>query len=285
MPCALGTQTAGSVIRPAAFNGVVGFKPSHGTFPLEGVLPLAPSLDTLGLFSRDIADCFRLGAALTEGRRFFGVPIVDNPRVAFVRTPYWESASAPCRTAIEAFANRLRDGGLGVFELDAPAFTGLAERQNELLGWEARHTLGPIVERDPEKTRPETRALLAEADKLDASVLNGVRSARERAEAWLREDVFSRADAILTPAAPGEAPRGLEATGDPLFNRIWTLLGLPCVSLPIAWGPGGLPLAAQLVGPRGRDEALLAVARRAQASADFVIRKPPGPGGNQEHTS
>lgn len=258
VPCALGTQTAGSMIRPAAFNGVFGFKPSFGMFPLEGVLPLAPSLDTLGLFCRDLSDLSLLGAALTRGRRFHSVAPPATPRVALLRTPYWSRGDNTMCASLEALADTLRSEEVPVVEIEAPALEGLAELQNTLLAAEAGETLGPVVAVDPSKTRPETRALLAQAAEIEPGFPTALEAGVARAGRFLRDDVFTRADLVLTPAAVGEAPVGLDATGDPLFNRIWTLLGLPCVSVPIGRGERGLPLAAQFVGPRDRDEALIA---------------------------
>lgn len=254
VPCALGTQTAGSIIRPASFCGALGWKPTYGRFPIAGVLPLAPSLDTLGFFCRDVDDVPLIGSTLSTWRN---VPESPPPRIAWIPSPYWEQASAPMREALEAYVLALGSFGVSVKTVEARAFDGLAEIQNTLLAQEAQVTLGPLVAADPTRVRPQTLALLEAGRQISDDFGSQLERALARARAFIERDVFSEAEMILTPAAPGEAPRGLEATGDPLFNRIWTLLGLPCAALPIGVGPNGLPLAIQAVGPAGQDEMLV----------------------------
>ncbi len=273
VPGALGTQTAGSVIRPASFNGVVGFKPTYGAIPVEGVLPLAPSLDTVGLFAREARDLPPLFSVLADDATAPPTPTAP-PAIALVRTPYWERGDPAMRAALEGFASDLTKSGIAVEELDGTPLDGLAELQSALLVAEAHDVLTPLVARDPEAIRPETRRLLAE----DAGDLDALRAALAPASVrgmhFLEERVFARGAFALTPAAPGEAPAGLDATGDPLFNRIWTLLGLPCLSLPIGTGAAGLPLGAQLVGPRDGDAALLAAATDLQTRSDYAVTLP-----------
>ena len=273
VPAALGTQTAGSVIRPASFNGVFGFKPTFGTFPIEGVLPLAPSLDTVGLFARFLDDVALLAGVLSGGPGE-GEAGLERPRVAFLKTPYAPAMDEAAAAALEGFAASLAAKGLDVAELESPALEGLAEHQNALLALEAGETLGPLVAADPDKVRPETRALLELGAAVPAGFRDTLDAACAHARRFLEEGVFARADVILTAAAPGAAPEGLAATGDPLFNRIWTLLGLPCLSLPFARGARGLPLGAQLVGARGADAQLLRAARAITAVADYAIECP-----------
>lgn len=279
VPFALGSQTAGSVIRPAAFTGVVGFKPSHGMFPLDGVLPLAPSLDTLGLFCRHPEDIALVASVLTGGNRFRRTPEGQTPRVVLLRTPYWSRGDGDMHAALEGFAERLRHAGIEVRELDSPAFEGLAELQNSLLAAECQETLGPMVAADPVKVRPETRQLLELGRNLDEGFRDELALRRRLAEDFLREEVFSRSELILTPSAIGSAPEGLDATGDPLFNRIWTLLGLPCASLPVGRGNRGLPLAVQVVGPADGDEAFAAACCALWPHTGYQIR-PPGEDAN-----
>ncbi|NNL84689.1 MAG: amidase, partial [Myxococcales bacterium] len=219
VPCALGTQTAGSIIRPASFCGVIGWKPTHGRFPMEGVLPLAPSLDTLGFFCRDIDDIPLVGAAMSawqNGRA------PDLPRVAWIPTPYWHQASRPMREALDAYVHALGSSGVSVKTVEATAFEGLAEVQNTLLAQEAQETLAPLVAADPTLVRPQTLALLEASERIGNDFAGLLESALHRARSFIESEVFAEADLILTPAAPGEAPKGLDATGDPLFNRIWT---------------------------------------------------------------
>jgi len=276
VPFALGSQTAGSVIRPAAFTGVVGFKPSHGMFSLDGVLPLAPSLDTLGLFCRHPRDIALIASVLTAGDRFLPVPSGPTPRVVLLRTPYWSLGEGDMHAAVESFAERLRSAGFEVRELDSPAFEGLAELQNSLLASECQETLGALVASDPGKVRRETRQLLELGRNLDEGFRDELAIRRRSAEDFLRQEVFSRSELILTPSAVGSAPEGLDATGDPLFNRIWTLLGLPCASLPIGRGDRGLPLAVQVVGPADGDEGFAAACCALWPHTGYQIRPPGG---------
>ena len=249
VPAALGSQTAGSVIRPASYCGVIGFKPTWGLLPLEGVHPLAPSLDTLGLFVRALDDVPVLMPVLSRspmrGRAI-------RPRLGFCRTEAWPRATAETRNALEEAAK-----ALGAREVDPGAsFTGLIDAQIAIMGAEAAQTLGHEPE---ERLSPKLREFLREGRKVTPDRLA---AAREQAERCGREieATFGEVDALLTPAATGEAPEGLGATGDPIFCRIWTLLGVPCLSLPILEGPAGLPLGLQIVGRRGRDADLLAAA-------------------------
>jgi len=249
VPAALGSQTAGSVIRPASYCGVMGFKPSFGLLPLEGVHPLAPSLDTLGLFVRALDDIPLLVSVLAAS------PLQirpAHPRLGFCRTEAWAHAALETQTAVEQAAK-----ALGARDVDTGAsFAGLIDAQIAIMGAEAAETLGDEPE---ERLSPKLREFLRAGAKVTP---NRVAAAREQAERCRREiDVtFEQVDVLLTPAAVGEAPEGLGATGDPIFCRIWTLLGVPCLSLPVLKGPAGLPIGLQIVGRRGRDAELLAAA-------------------------
>ena len=249
VPAALGSQTAGSVIRPASYCGVMGFKPSFGLLPLEGVHPLAPSLDTLGLFVRALDDIPLLVSVLAAS------PLQirpARPRLGFCRTEAWAHAALETQTAVEQAAK-----ALGARDVDTGAsFAGLIDAQIAIMGAEAAETLGDEPE---ERLSPKLREFLRAGAKVTP---NRLAAAREQAERCRREidAMFEEVDVLLTPAAVGEAPEGLGATGDPIFCRIWTLLGVPCLSLPVLKGPAGLPIGLQIVGRRGRDAELLAAA-------------------------
>ena len=249
VPAALGSQTAGSVIRPASYCGVIGFKPSFGLLPLEGVHPLAPSLDTLGLFVRALDDIPLLVSVLAAS------PLQirpARPRLGFCRTEAWAHAALETQTAVEQAAK-----ALGARDVDTGAsFAGLIDAQIAIMGAEAAETLGDEPE---ERLSPKLREFLRAGAKVTP---NRLAAAREQAERCRREidATFEQVDVLLTPAAVGEAPEGLGATGDPIFCRIWTLLGVPCLSLPVLKGPAGLPIGLQIVGRRGRDAELLAAA-------------------------
>jgi len=263
VPVALGSQTAGSVIRPASFCGVVGLKPSYGFLPLRGVSPLAPSLDTLGCFARSVADLPPLLAALGAPLPRVGPPA--RPRLALCRTEQWPLAAEESRAAVERAAERLARAGAAVLEVEpGPEFTGLPEAQKIIMAVEAARALGET------RARHEGRMSRVLLDLLDQGAATSpaayeaalAQAARCRRLAPL---LFERADALLTPSAVGEAPLGLSGTGDPAFNRIWTLLGLPCLSLPGATGPSGMPVGVQLVGTDRGEAPLLAVAAWAAA--------------------
>jgi Asp-tRNA(Asn)/Glu-tRNA(Gln) amidotransferase A subunit family amidase len=256
-PLAFGTQTAGSVIRPAAFCGVVGFKGSYGWYSLEGVSPLAPELDTLGLFVRSVADAILFHSTLL-GTRPAEPPA--KPRIALARSRLWEECEASGRAAMERAACCLAEAGAVVKDVELPFDEGTLNADQALvMAAGAARALGVVY--DAHRTRLERIAELIEAGR---RVMSGAyevaRTRREAARAAMMA-FFADYDVILTPAARGEAPAGLASTGDPLFNRAWTWLGLPCMALPFEKGPHGLPLAVQLVGQPERDAALLALAR------------------------
>lgn len=274
VPGALGTQTAGSVIRPASFNGILGFKPTYGLFSLDGVLPLASSLDTLGLFCRNIKDVSILGSVLSRKSRFASRPFEASPRIAVVRSPQWSQGSLEMKESFEFFVSNLRALGLEVVEKEFSILEGLAELQSSLLALEACETLGPLVDVNPSKIRQETKDLLESGRGLTSDIRNEINLRTNKARIFFREKVFVEADVVLTPAARGVAPRGLSATGDPLFNRIWTLLGLPCLSIPIGVGSNQLPLGVQIVGPYDQDEHLLACAPVLVDCSDYRITPP-----------
>lgn len=253
VPLAFGTQTAGSVIRPASFCGAVGYKASFDGLPAVGIKVLSQSLDTLGVFSRSVADLCLMRAALV-GAPASPTPRSAAPRLGFCRTAQWASAAKESQRAVEATA-----GALGAEEVELPAeFERLIDDQQTIMAfeaarafaWEARHRADRISAR-----------FLAMLDEGRAIPYERYLRAQKQAAACRRAlaEIFTRFDALVAPAAPGEAPKGLAATGDPLFNRMWTLLGNPCVTLPGAKGPNGLPVGVQFVGSLREDDALLSL--------------------------
>ncbi len=247
VPAALGSQTAGSIVRPASYCGVIGFKPTQGVLPLQGIHPLAPSLDTLGFFVSAIEDVPVLLSALS-GARSLEIR-TSKPRLGLCRTEAWPRAEPETRKAIEDAARTL---GAREVEL-GPAFEGLIDAQVAVMGHEASRALAGEPETELSQ---RLREFLREGAKVTPERL---RSARDQADRCRRQldEIFATFDALLTPAATGEAPIGLAATGDPLFCRIWTLLGVPCASLPVLTGPAGLPVGLQVVGGRNREDVLL----------------------------
>jgi Asp-tRNA(Asn)/Glu-tRNA(Gln) amidotransferase A subunit family amidase len=274
VPLAIGSQTNGSVIRPAAFCGVLGFKPTHGLIPRQGMLRLSRTLDHVGLFARTVADLALLAGQLVgfderdpDTRPRARIPFAEvaaedpplPPMLAFVKTPHWERADEETKGA---FAELIEHLGDRVEEVEL--LPSAAE------AWEWHRTImeaemAANLEREWEKGR----------DRLSESLRAQIERGREvravdyqRAVARIRPihesfvELFEqRYDAILTPAAPGTAPKDLASTGDPSFCTLWTLCGMPAVSLPLMRGTNGLPLGVQLVGPRDGDARLLRTAR------------------------
>lgn len=264
VPAAIGSQTAGSIIRPASFCGVVGMKPTHGIVPLEGASAFAPSLDTAGLFAREVADLPPLLAAL--GVDSSRTAAAAGPlRVGLCRTEQWPLAEPSSRAAVERAAALLAGSGVAVEEVDlGPAFTGLAEAQRTVMATEAAETFRELRALHGDRLSPVLRDFIDSGAAMPPARVAAARAQAERCRALL-PGAFAWASVLLTPSAIGEAPAGLASTGDPARNRIWTLLGAPCLSLPGATGPAGLPVGVQLVCPPGRDGDLVAAAAAVEA--------------------
>jgi Asp-tRNA(Asn)/Glu-tRNA(Gln) amidotransferase A subunit family amidase len=270
VPLALGSQTNGSVIRPAAFCGVFAIKPSYGLVSRAGVLPLSRQLDHIGAFARSLADLALILDVIAghdpadPDTRPFAAPdfrAVQRekrplpPRFAFVRTPVWDKADPDTKAAFEELVAAL---GSAVTAVDVSA--SLAEAwptHRTIMATDMAHNLAPLVARG--EPSDVMRKLLSHGRSVAAVDYLGALAKVPRFAASLT-DIFDEYDAILTPAAPGIAPKGLSATGDPVFCTLWTLTGLPALSLPLLAGEGGLPLGVQLVGPLGHDGRLLRTA-------------------------
>ncbi|MDX6749289.1 amidase [Geminicoccaceae bacterium 1502E] len=272
MPLAVGSQTNGSVIRPASFCGVYGLKPTHGLISRRGCLLQSPTLDHVGVFARCLEDAALLvdvlaghdpadratrpSASSGLARGLHTGPSLP-PRLAFVRGPAWEQAEPATREAFRELALHLGDR---LVEIELPeAFAAANDVHRTVWTAELAHHLGPDLERAPDLVSRELTALFEEGRKvlaLDYQKALAMRDLYNRA----LDEVFHEFDALLTPAAPGEAPQGLESTGSPAFCSLWTLCGTPSVSLPILEGPAGMPLGCQLVAARGDDLRLLRVA-------------------------
>ena len=264
VPLALGTQTGGSTIRPAAFCGVIGYKPSFGEFSRVGVKMQCHNLDTLGIICRSLEDVALLRGVLLaqEPHRVDRASAV--PRIGFCRTPVWERADGDTHALLEHTAAVLASAGATVRDVTlTPA--NILDQHRRIFAFEAARNYAHEYEMHGDKLSEALRdGLLAQGRALP---LAAYIEAIETAEAFRRylDDVFADVDVLLTPSAPGEAPKGLASTGEPNFNSIWTLAWTPCLTLPAGSGRSGLPLGIQLVGPRFRDEALLDAAAWAEA--------------------
>ena len=262
VPLALGTQTGGSVIRPAAFCGVIGFKPSFGCINRTGVKPVSDSLDTVGFLSQTLEDAGRALHVLS------GLPLPETakpasvPRVGFARTSRWEKADRASQAMLEAAASQFSSAGAIVAEVRLPpAVDALFVEQGHIMKFEAARALAWEQEKHRGLLSPGILTRLD--DGWSVSREHYDRAQRTALEARQQHaDLMRSFDVLLTLAAPGEAPKGLASTGDSLFNGLWTLLGVPCITLPWGRGAAGLPLGVQLVGAFGRDVSLLTHANR-----------------------
>lgn len=261
-PFAYGTQTAGSVIRPAAFCGVFGYKPSFGLISRIGMKIMSDSLDTVGVLARSVADCALLAG--TVSGRDLGEPDTRPsaaPRIGVCRSPSWKLAAPETQALMQHAASVLSRAGAAVAERELPAaFADLVPAHPVVMNGESGRALGWELANARDGISPELRERLefglgcSEAERVAAHGVF-VRTQREFPAAMEGLDV------LLTPSAPGEAPKGLQWTGDPAFNFIWTSLHVPCVTVPAGEGPNRLPLGIQIVGRQGDDKAVLAWAQ------------------------
>lgn len=272
-PLAIGSQTNGSVIRPASFCGVYGFKPSYGLIPRTGVLTTSFTLDHIGVFARDLEDVALLASVLAGHdatdpvtRPAPAPPLREvmaerppvPPRLAFVKGPTWDQAEPATQEAFTELAEAL-GGHLHLVELPSPFADAVAVHRVIWTAELAFH-LAAEQERGREQLSPKLRELIDAGHATTAPAYQHALATRRRYQAALVA-LFAEYDAVVTPSAPGEAPLGLEATGSPAFCTLWSLTGSPAVSLPILAGPNGLPVGCQLVGELGDDARLLRTAR------------------------
>ncbi|MBN2629326.1 MAG: amidase [Rhodobacteraceae bacterium] len=272
VPLAIGTQTGGSVIRPAAFCGVVGFKPSFGLIPRTGILPQSPFLDTVGVFARTVADAALLAEVLaghdagdpaTEAApmpRLLDVAqarVPVTPMFAFVRPPGWHTADSQMQGAVEELATLLGDQ---CFEAPLPGMDAVAAIRQRINFAEMAKCYYGLERRGRDQMSDVLLAAMDEGKAVLARDYLAALDWRALMTAALNP-LFDRCDAILCPAAPGPAPEGLGSTGSAIFNGLWTLAGVPAITLPLFWADNGLPMGLQLVGRRGDDARLLRTAR------------------------
>jgi Asp-tRNA(Asn)/Glu-tRNA(Gln) amidotransferase A subunit family amidase len=286
VPLAIGSQTAGSVIRPAAFCGVYGYKPTHGLISRHGVLVLSRILDHVGVFGRCVADVALIGEVLMnfdaqdrDMKPRARPPLTSitaeeppvTPQIAFVKPPGWDGAEEDTKSAFAELASLLGDA---CDEVDLPKpFESALDWHGIIMHTDLAKNLAGYYERGKDELSDVLSGLIEEGQNILAVDYN-------RAVDWIEvlnadlTRVFERYDAILTPAALGEAPAGLAKTGDPIFCKLWTLCGTPAVTLPILEGANSLPIGAQLVGPRGDDARLLRTAR-------WLVNRVADEGGNE----
>jgi Asp-tRNA(Asn)/Glu-tRNA(Gln) amidotransferase A subunit family amidase len=284
VPLALGSQTLGSVIRPAAFNGIIGFKPSFGAIPRIGVHPLSPSLDHVGFFARrvdDVALALSLLSGTSDGDRHgrplpafqvdieTGVEPLPRPRLAVVRFQKWSRVEGEQQKVFDATIDTLRAAGavleeLELAELDQANWPAI----NTILASEGAAIFEDLVARYPDRTSEPLKALVTTGKAIAATDYLAAKAAQEKRRGALAADIKGF-DAILTLPAFGEAPRGLHYTGDAEYCAPWTFVGAPAVTLPAGFGNNGLPLGIQIVGNYRNDLRVLKIAKWIEATLHF----------------
>jgi Asp-tRNA(Asn)/Glu-tRNA(Gln) amidotransferase A subunit family amidase len=277
VPGAIGSQTNGSVIRPAAFCGVVGFKPTHGLIPRSGALELSRTLDHVGVFARGVEDAALLAEVMVgfdeedpDTRPVARPPLAAvavsepplPPRFAFAPSPVWEQAEPVTREAFAELVDALGDAASNV--VLGSSFDQAVDMHNVIMDVEMAHNLRRDYETAGDQLSAHLRGLIERGRTHLATTYCNALSGIARLNTML-DELFNEYDAILTPAAPGPAP-GAETTGNPVFCTTWTYLGTPAITLPLMATEGGLPLGVQLVGRRGNDARLL-------RTANWLVRK------------
>jgi len=274
VPLAIGSQTGGSVVRPASYCGIFGFKPTHGLISRHRMLTLSRALDHVGVFARSLEDIAFLAEALIgfdendPDTRTLGRPrLLETarevppltPRLAFVKQPAWAEAAEDVHLAFAELVDHLGEEVVTEIELPAP-FTEAMDGHRAILEADVAKNLGPTYERAKDVLSPPLCEILARGGKVPAIEYS---QARDQVAVLNRilDQVFAEFDAVLTPATTGEAPAGLESTGSPTFCKLWTLCGTPAITLPVFEGSNGMPIGAQLVAGRGNDSRLLRTAR------------------------
>jgi Asp-tRNA(Asn)/Glu-tRNA(Gln) amidotransferase A subunit family amidase len=260
VPIATGTQTAGSIIRPAAFCGVAAFKPSYRLLPTVGIKCFSWSLDTAGLFAAGVADAAFAAAAISGRDLRVDRSPPTAPTIAIVRSHIWDQASEAMQKAIERAGRAAEAAGARIEEIVLPQILEEAYRaQSTIMDYEGFRALAYEYDHRREWIGPLLGKTLDNAAKISAEDYDTARRTTKRARHALN-DLVGEAKFILTPSAPGAAPRGLGSTGTSIFNRLWTLMGSPCVNVPGLMDDSGLPLGVQVVGRFGRDRATLEAA-------------------------
>lgn len=256
VPAALGTQTNGSVIRPAAFCGVVGFKPTQGLIPIAGALTFSHTLDQPGIFTRCVEDAAFLATSLADDGAQLS-PSIDArsapPRLAAVKTPVWEQAGDDAKQNFRENIQTIRKGGAHIEEVELPEIFSHAHRAiRTIMAVESALNLEELHRKQAPLLSSTLKDFIAEGTNTGAVVYLQALKMRLALQDEL-DRFLTRFDALITPPTTGEAQATLEQTGNPTFCSIWSLCGVPAITIPVGFGPLGLPLGLQIVGPRGKD--------------------------------
>ncbi len=285
VPAAIGTQTNGSVIRPAAFCGVVGYKPTAGLISLNGIHPFSPSLDQVGVFTRSVSDAAFLAAVLEGGEESGPAgggkktvisceasPERYKPRLAAVRSPVWHLADQNTRDHFLALVERLRAAGATVEERDLPLpFERAHAVHHTIMYGEGARVFADLQRHQRRMLSQRLNALIDEGLGIEQSDLD--RDLAKKDQLTGEMDTFlSEFDAAITLPATGQAPADLTQTGDPVFCTIWSLCGVPAVTIPAGQSPQGLPLGLQLIGPRFTDDRVLSIAKFCDEAIGWPLR-------------
>jgi Asp-tRNA(Asn)/Glu-tRNA(Gln) amidotransferase A subunit family amidase len=258
VPLAFGTQTAGSIVRPAAYCGAVGYKPSYGTVCRVGVKMISDTLDTVGVFGRSVPDVGLFAAALS-GRDELAIGSANDeaPRIGMCRTHEWDRALPETIGLFDDVEKRLRTAGANVQPVALPVeFSRLAAAQTTIMVREVAESLSHERRAHAALLSSEMIAMIEAGLAVMPAQYDAAKTLARQCRAMLPQ-VFDDVDVLVAPSTMGEAPAGIDATGDPLFNRIWTLLRVPVVHLPLARSAQGLPLGVTVVGPIARDRETL----------------------------
>ena len=262
IPVAYGTQTTGSVIRPAAFCGTVGYKPTYGDFNNNGVMANTPTIDTLGMMVRSVEDLALMRSVLMEEPLVpLKPPAIGDLRVGFYRSPFWDQADADMQAHMERAAKKLSQMGATVSDMALPGIDAGFEHLHGLISgfefsrtvsWERFNRLDELSAALREGRMKQGLGTTYEAYRVCTRKLERLRLETD--------DVMENYDVLITPTAPGEPPEGLHTTGNAIFNSTWTALGTPAVTLPLFEGPTGLPVGLQLIAGRFKDRRLFDIA-------------------------
>ena len=261
VPLAIGSQTAASTIRPAAYCGIVGFKPTQGLVSLAGVKALSSSLDTVGVFAKDVAGVGLLSGVLAGRPDLMAQPEPGSaPRLALRTSPEWEKVTPSALDAVKKTTDLAARHGADVMADEVPAtFAGLADIQTTIMAYEAARELAHERRCHFDRLSQPLRDLLTQGESISSAAYDD--ACRQRDEGLIAlDELFGDADVLLAPSTPGEAPLFEDGTGDPVMSRAWTLLGLPSITLPCGTGDNGLPLGLQIAARPRQDSQLLDVA-------------------------
>ena len=271
---AFGSQTAGSLIRPAAYCGVIGYKASHGAFGLSGIRPLAQSFDSLGIISRSLHN-IRAIRQLLSGQTVKPEPDTTRPpRLGFCRTAHWPEMEVVARMVVERAVDALRESGAEIVEIASPEFYGSVLNDHALImAYEVARNYAFERDKYADKLSEQFLALCNRGSSVSHDNYRAAQDRLHLAKSGFSQQI-SEFDAWIAPSALGEAPLANEGTGSPVMSLFWTALGMPCLALPCGFGYNKRPLGIQLVSAPGLDETLLATARWVERHLEWAYRLP-----------